>query len=119
MITGESLRARKSLMRMRIDRSIVYSAISDTGTQRTWLDSLLGVGCRARGRAVSTMENSCRASPLLVYAGDRALDPRLFPGLADRGLSDDSPRSIGEIETSTSADVYSDAKGDVGCLLRT
>ena len=50
MITGESLRARKSLMRMRIDRSIVYPWTS--------LDSLLGVGRPARGRAVRTMENS-------------------------------------------------------------
>ena len=66
MITGESLRARKSLMRMRIDRSIVYPWTSDTGTQWTSLDSLLGVGRPARGRAVRTMENSCRASPLLV-----------------------------------------------------
>ena len=37
MITGESLRSRKSLMRMRIDRSIVYPWTSDTGTQRTSL----------------------------------------------------------------------------------
>ena len=49
MITGESLRARKSLMRMRIDRSIVYPGTSDAGTQRTSLDSLLGVGCPASG----------------------------------------------------------------------
>ncbi len=53
-------------MRMRIERSIVYPGTSDAGTQRTSLDSLLGVGCPLRGRAVSTMENSCRTSPLLV-----------------------------------------------------
>ena len=55
-------------MRIRIDRSIVYSRICDAGTQRTSLDSLLGVGCPAKGRAVKTMENSCRTSPLLVYS---------------------------------------------------
>ena len=54
-------------MRMRIDRSIVYPWTSDTGIQRTALDSLLGLGRPARGRAVSTTENSCRASQLLVY----------------------------------------------------
>ena len=54
-------------MRMRIDRSIVkLEHRSDAGTQRTSLDSLLGVGCPASGRAVRTMENSWRASPLLV-----------------------------------------------------
>jgi hypothetical protein len=53
-------------MRMRIDGSIAYEMTSGVGTQRTSLDSLLGVGCPARGRAVSTMENSCRASALLV-----------------------------------------------------
>ena len=66
MITGESLRARKSSMRMRIDRSIVYPETSDTGTQRTSLDSELGVGWPPRARAVSTIENSCRTSPLDV-----------------------------------------------------
>jgi hypothetical protein len=54
-------------MRRRIDLSIVYPETDDVGTQRTSLDSLLGVGCPARRRAVSTMENSCRTSPLLVY----------------------------------------------------
>jgi hypothetical protein len=34
-------------MRMGIERSIVYSRASDAGTQRTSLDSLLGVGCPA------------------------------------------------------------------------
>ena len=47
-------------MRMRIDRSMVYSESSDAGTQQTSLDSLLGVGSPARGRAMSTMENSRR-----------------------------------------------------------
>jgi len=41
VITGGSLRDRKSLMRMRMDRSIVYRGNSDAGTQRTSLDSLL------------------------------------------------------------------------------
>jgi hypothetical protein len=39
---------------MRIDRSIVYRGTSDAGIQRTSLDSLLGVGCPLRGRAVSS-----------------------------------------------------------------
>src|ERR1700722_14366471 len=64
MITGESLGARKSLMRMRIDRSIVYPGTSDTGTQRTSLDSLLGVGRPARGRAVSGMASFLARSRL-------------------------------------------------------
>jgi hypothetical protein len=66
VIAGDSLRARKSLMRIHLERSIVYPRTSDAGTQRTSLDSLLGVGSPARGLAVSTMENSCRTSPLLV-----------------------------------------------------
>jgi 8-oxo-dGTP pyrophosphatase MutT (NUDIX family) len=41
LITGESLRARKSWMRIRIDLSIVYPRISDAGTQRTLHDSLI------------------------------------------------------------------------------
>jgi hypothetical protein len=53
-------------MRVRIDWSIVHPWTSDTGTQRASLDSLLGVGCPARGCAVSTMENSCLASALVV-----------------------------------------------------
>jgi len=63
-MTGDLSPARKSLMRMRIDRSIVYPATSAAGTQRTSLDSLLGVGCPLRARPVSTIENSCRTSPL-------------------------------------------------------
>jgi hypothetical protein len=54
------------LIRIRIDRSIVYRATSAAGAQRTSLDSLLGVGRPLRGRAVRTMENSWRTSPLLV-----------------------------------------------------
>ena len=53
-------------MRIRIDRSIGYPARSSRGTQRTWLLSLL-VSAARRCPAVRTMENSCRASPLLVY----------------------------------------------------
>ena len=50
MIIGESLRARKSLMRMRIDQSIMYRRTSNAGTHRISLDyaalrwlSVLGV----------------------------------------------------------------------------
>ena len=50
-----------------MERSIVYSRTSATGTQRTSLDSLLGVGWPLSGRAVSTMENSWRTSPPDVY----------------------------------------------------
>jgi hypothetical protein len=64
--TGSLPGVRKSLMRMRIDRSIACLETSETGTQPTSLDSLLGVGCPARARAVSTIENSCRTSPLDV-----------------------------------------------------
>lgn len=38
-------------MRMRIDRSIAYPTASVGGTQRTSLDSLLGVGCPLQGCA--------------------------------------------------------------------
>jgi hypothetical protein len=41
--TGDSHRAKKSLVQMRIARSIVYPRTSDAGTQRTSLESLLGV----------------------------------------------------------------------------
>jgi hypothetical protein len=46
----------------------VHRVAADLGRrdQRTSLDSLLGVGCPPRGRAVSTMENSCRTSLLDV-----------------------------------------------------
>ena len=47
--------------------AIAYPEIAEAGTQRTSLDSLLGVGWPLTGLAVSTMENSCRTSPLLVY----------------------------------------------------
>jgi len=53
-------------MRMRIDRSIAYPTASAAGTQRTSLDSLLGVGRPPTARAVSTIENSWRTSPLDV-----------------------------------------------------
>jgi hypothetical protein len=66
VITDDSLSDRKSLMRMRIDRSIVQPGRSGAGTQRTSLDSLLGIGFPLSGRPVMTMENSCRTSPLLV-----------------------------------------------------
>ena len=65
--TGDVLPAWKSLMRMRIDRSIAYPTASADGTQRTSLYSLLGVGCPLRARAVSTIENSWRTSPSDVY----------------------------------------------------
>ncbi len=58
VMTGDFLRARKSMIRMRIDRSIAYPTASAAGTYRTSLDSLLGVSCPFRARAVSTMENS-------------------------------------------------------------
>jgi uncharacterized protein (DUF433 family) len=66
---------------------------SASGTQRTALDSLLGVGSPTSGRAVRTIENSCRASPLLgAAAGRRAyaetvayeritIDPNRMSGL--------------------------------------
>jgi hypothetical protein len=53
-------------MRMCIGRSIAYRVSSGLDTQRASLDSLLGVGWPLRGRAVRTMENSWRTSPLLV-----------------------------------------------------
>jgi hypothetical protein len=51
---------------MRIERSIGKFAISAGATQRTSVDSELGVGVPPIGRAVKTTENSCRASLLLV-----------------------------------------------------
>jgi hypothetical protein len=59
MITGESLCPRKSLILMRIDRSIVYPRTSDTATQRTSLDSLLGVGRPARDRVICLHKADC------------------------------------------------------------
>jgi hypothetical protein len=64
-MTGDP-RTSKSLMRMRIERSITYPTASDAWTQRTSLDSLLGVGFPSMARAVSTIENSWRTSPLEV-----------------------------------------------------
>jgi hypothetical protein len=49
--------------RMRMGRSIACRGSAGLGTQRTSLDSVLGVGCPRRKRAVSTMENSWRTSP--------------------------------------------------------
>jgi HD domain len=63
---GEGHSARKWSTRSRIERSIGYSASSSRDTQRTWLLSSLGVGSPSTASAVSTMENSCLASPLLV-----------------------------------------------------
>jgi len=51
-MTGEFLRARKSLMRVRIDLSIVYPTASAAGTKWTSFDSLLGDGRPLRGRAI-------------------------------------------------------------------
>jgi hypothetical protein len=53
------------VMRIRIDRSIVYSRISEADAQRTSLDSLLGVGCPATRRAVSALRcnPACVRSP--------------------------------------------------------
>ena len=56
--TGLLPGSKKSLMRICIERSIAYWDSSGLGTQRTSLDSLLGVGCPLRARAVSTIENS-------------------------------------------------------------
>jgi hypothetical protein len=100
LTAGESLCARYSLMRIRIDRSIVYSRISDTRTQRTSPDSLLGVVCPPSGLAVRTTENSCRLAVAGVEdhvlgvgvdaddAGDCAVDPGFLEGIADCGLGD-------------------------------
>jgi putative nucleotidyltransferase with HDIG domain len=63
---GERRPARKWSRRSRIERSIWYSASSSRVTQRTWLLSSLAVGLPSTAWAVRTMENSCRASPLLV-----------------------------------------------------
>ena len=66
MMTGYTLRARWSLMRRRIERSMARVPISGTGTQRTSGDSSLGAGWPRSGRPVRRMENSCRTSSLLV-----------------------------------------------------
>jgi hypothetical protein len=54
-------------IRMPMDRSKRYSVTSDAFTQGTSVDSSLGVRVPPVARAVRRIENSCRASPLLVY----------------------------------------------------
>ena len=54
-------------MRSLMERSTWQPVRSPRGTHLTSLLSLLGVGCPPVATAVSKMENSCRASPLLVY----------------------------------------------------
>ena len=63
-MTGDPLRVRKSLMRMRIDRSIVWPDSSAAGTQRTSLDSLLGVWLSGHGRVM----------PILAAYAERAIE---------------------------------------------
>jgi hypothetical protein len=50
-VTTDDSASEEALMRMRIDRSIVHPRTSEAGTQRTSLDSMLGVNCPVVGRA--------------------------------------------------------------------
>jgi hypothetical protein len=82
LITGNSLRARKSLMRRRIDQSIVQPGSPDSGTQRASLDSLLGVGSPLSGVAVRTTLVSLGTADL---ASDKPRSYRLAPILDTTG----------------------------------
>jgi hypothetical protein len=63
-MTGDPLGVKKSLMRMRIDRSIVWPDGSVAGTQRTSLDSLPGVWLSGHGRVM----------PVLAAYAERAIE---------------------------------------------